>query len=385
MATQNLNKRLLVMGLFLILLFGGLFGFDLFRKIQMGKSFASYRPPPVPVTALRLEAAALPRSLEAVGSLEAVRQVVLAAEVDGRITQLHFTPGGTVKQGQPLVQLNDGPEQGDLSRLRAQKKLAKINLDRSQQLLKLAVSQSELDAQQAQLDSVDGDIARTEAILAQKLIRAPFSGSLGVQSIHVGDYVRAGDALVTLTDLDTLYLNMTLPEQWHGQLLPGQNVEFGVDSMPQKKFTAKIIAIEPQIGTDTRAIKIQARLDNPQRSLAPGMFARAALQLPPEANVLSVPDTAIEYSIHGDAVYVITRQKDAANAKGEGGEQLVATRALVKPDGRIGDRVVIRSGLKPGDLVVTAGQLKLHDGAAVQVVSSDTLDAAAKKTQGRLE
>lgn len=384
MAKQNLNKRLLVMGLFLILLFGGLFGFDLFRKIQMGKSFAAYRPPPVPVTALRIEPASLPRSLEAVGSLEAVRQVVLAAEVDGRITQLHFTPGSAVKQGQPLIQLNDGPERGDLQRLIAQKKLAKINVDRSQQLLKLAVPQSEFDAQQAQLDSVDGDIARTEAVLAQKLIRAPFTGSLGVQRIHIGDYVHAGDALVTLTDLNTLYLNTTLPEQWHGQLQAGQTIKFGVDALPQRTFDAKIVAIEPQIGNDTRAIKLQAQLDNPKNALAPGMFARAVLQLPPEPNVLSVPDTAIEYSIHGDAVYVIAPQQDASGKPVAGG-QLVATRALVKTDGRIGDRVIIRSGLKAGDQIVTAGQLKLHDGAPVQIVSADTLEAAAKKAQGRLE
>ena len=384
MAKQDLKKRLLVMGLFLVLLFGGLFGFDLFRKIQMGKSFAAYRPPPVPVTAQRVEPSALPRSLEAVGSLEAVRQVVLAAEVDGRITQLHFAPGATVRQGQPLIQLNDGPERGDLQRLQAQKKLAKINVERSQQLLKLAVPQSEFDAQQAQLDSVDGDIARVEAILAQKLISAPFGGTLGVQRVHIGDYVRAGDTLVTLTDLDTLYLNMTLPEQWHGQLLAGQSVQFNVDALPQRQFTAKIVAIEPQIGTDTRAIRLQARLDNPKHLLAPGMFARAALQLPAEQNVLSVPDTAIEYSIHGDAVYVIAKP---AQKEGEppAGEQLVATRALVKTGGRAGDRVIIRSGLKAGDLIVTAGQLKLHDGAPVQVVAAETLDSAAKKAKGRLE
>jgi multidrug efflux system membrane fusion protein len=387
MAKHDLKKRLVVMGLFLILLFGGLFGFDLFRKIQMGKSFAAYRPPPVPVTALRIEAAVLPRSLEAVGSLEAVRQVVLAAEVDGRVTELHFTPGSSVRAGQPLVQLNDGPERGDLQRLLAQQKLAKINLERSQQLLKLAVPQSEFDAQRAQLDSVDGDIARVQAVLAQKLVRAPFNGALGVQRIHIGDYVRAGDTLVTLTDLDSLYLNMSLPEQWHGQLAVGQSVQFDVDALPQRQFTAKIVAIEPQIGTDTRSIQLQARLENTKHLLAPGMFARAALQLPAEKDVLSVPDTAIEYSIHGDAVYVISKQqqKEGAAAPQGAGEQLVATRALVKTDGRVGDRVIIRSGLKSGDLIVTAGQLKLHDGAPVQVVSAETLDAAAKKTQGRLE
>jgi membrane fusion protein, multidrug efflux system len=163
-------------------------------------------------------------------------------------------------------------------------------------------------------------------------------------------------------------------------------VQFGVDAMPQRQFTAKIVAIEPQIGTDTRAIRLQAQLDNPKHLLAPGMFARAALQLPAEQDVLSVPDTAIEYSIHGDSVYVLTKQQPKEGAAPAGGsDQLIATRALVKTDGRLGDRVIIRSGLKTGDMVVTAGQLKLHDGAPVQVVSAETLDAAAKKTQGRPE
>lgn len=367
------------MGLFLIVLFGGLFGFDLLRKIQMGKAFAAYRPAPIAVTALRAEAGAVPRALEAIGTLEAVRQVTLAAEVGGRITALYLTPGGSVKAGEPLLQLNDGPEQGDLQRLRAQAKLAQINIARSQQLLNLAVSKSELDTQQATLDAINGDIARTEALLAQKLIRAPFTGQLGVQHVHLGQYIQPGETLVTLTDLHTLFLNLTLPEQTRGQLALGQVVQFSVDALPQQQFNAKVIAIEPQIGADTRAIKLQAQLDNPKSLLAPGMFARAALQLPVEPNVLSVPETALDFSIHGDSVFVLRPQSSASNAP------LIATRVLVQTDGRVGERVIVRSGIQAGDLVVTTGQLKLHDGAAVQVVANSALTAAAAAIQGRPE
>lgn len=379
MSNPKLIKSLLLMGLFLVVVFGGLFGFDLFRKIQMGKHFAAFRPPPVTVTAIRAEAGEVPRSIEAIGTLEAVRQVTLASEVSGRITQLHFTPGGQVKNGAPLLQLNDGPEQGDLQRLRAQAKLARINLERSKQLLPLAVAQSDIDTQQAALDSVEGDIARTEAVIAQKAIRAPFAGQLGVQRVHLGEYVNAGTPLVTLTDLNTLYLNMTLPEQWHSRLTLGQSVQFSVDASPQQQFKAKIIAIEPQIGADTRAIKLQAQLDNPKHLLAPGMFAHAALQLETEPNVLSVPVTAIDFSIHGDSVYVINKKKS------DNGEQLIAARTLVKTDGRYGERAIVRSGLKAGDTIVTSGQLKLHDGAEVKIVDSTMLDDAAKKLQGRPE
>ncbi len=362
-----------------MVLFGGLFGFDYFRKVQMGKHFGAYQPPPVPVTVEQVAVGELPRSTDAIGSLEAVRQVTLAPEVGGRITQLYFAPGSEVKAGAPLVQLNDAPEQGDLQRLRAQARLARINLERSQKLLPLAVSQSELDAQQAALDAVEGEIARTEALVAQKAIRAPFSGRLGVQRVHLGDYVNAGTPLVTLTDLDSLYLNLTLPEQWHARVRVGQEVMFNVDALPEQQFKATIIAIEPQIGVDTRAIRLQARLDNPRHLLAPGMFARAALQLSTEQDVVSAPAIALNFSIHGDSVYVVNKSKDKS------GEKLAVTRTLVRTDGRVGDRVIVREGLKAGDTIVTSGHVKLFDGAAVQIVQDKTLDEAAKKLQGRPE
>lgn len=375
MSNPKLTKRLIIVGLCLIVLFGLLFGFDLFRKIMMGKYFAAYRPPPVPVTAEQVKAGEVPRGVEAIGSLEAVRQATIAPEVSGRITALNFNPGGEVKAGAPLLQLNDGPEQGDLQRLRAQAKLARINLERSQKLLPLAVAQSDIDAQQATLDATEGEIARTEALIAQKAIRAPFAGQLGVQRVHIGDFVNAGTPLVTLTDLSALYLNMTLPERWHGHLNAGQDVLFSVDSLPAKQFKAKIIAIEPQVGVDTRAIKLQAQLDNPKHQLAPGMFARAELQMPSEQNVVSVPAIAIAFSIHGDSVYIVNKQNDKS----------IVSRALVQTDGRVGERVIVRSGLKAGDTIVTSGQVKLHEGAEVQIVQDKTLDDAAKKLQGRPE
>lgn len=384
MSNPKLTKRLLIVGLCLIVLFGGLFGFDLFRKIMQGKYFATYRPAPVPVTVEQVQAGEVPRSVEAIGSLEAVRQVTIAPEVSGRITQLHFVPGNEVKAGAPLVQLNDGPERGDLQRLRAQAKLARTNLERSQKLIPLAVSQSDIDTQQASLDATEGEIARTEALIAQKAIRAPFSGQLGVQRVHLGDYITAGAALVTLTDLSTLYLNMTLPEQWHGRLYVGQEVLFFVDALPTQQFSAKIIAIEPQISVDSRAIRLQALFDNPKKLLAPGMFARATLQLPAEKDVVSVPGTAIEFSIHGDSVYVINKPKQDDRNKGAG-NQLTVSRALVRTDGRFGERAIVRSGIKAGDMVVTTGQVKLHEGAVVEIVQSQTLEDAAKKLQGRPE
>lgn len=367
------------MGLFLLVLFGAVFGFHLYQAVRNGKAMANYLPPPVSVSAAHITATEIPHALDAIGSLESVHQVTISPEVDGRITRLHFAPGSVVKAGQPLIQLNDAPEQGDLQRFRAQEKLARINLERSTKLLNLAVSQSEVDAQQAAVEDFGGQIARTQALIAQKEIRAPFNGVLGVQRVHLGQFVKQGEPLVTLTDLKTLYLNFTLPEQDHALVKPGLAVKFSVDAAPGREFNAKIVAVEPQIGADSRAIKIQALLDNSQLLLTPGMFARAALQLEPEKNVLLIPATAIDFSIHGDSVFILEKRKSAR------GEVLTAVRTLVKIDGQIGDKVIVRSGLKSGDLVVTAGQIKLQDGAPVEIAQGDALGNIAAKVSSRPE
>lgn len=373
-ANGTMKKSLVSMVVLLVVLFGGLFGYAHFRNVQAAAAFASYRPPAVPVTVSRAELQEMPRTLSGIGTLEAIRQVTIAPEVDGRITALHFQPGAAVRAGQPLVQLNDAPERGDLQRLKAQARLARINLERAQRLVTLAISQSELDAQQAALDQVEADIAKTEALIAQKLVRASFDGVLGVRRVHLGQYLKPGDAIVTLTDLDALYVNLTVPEQNSAQLAKGQTVNFTVDAQPGKTFSAKIVAVEPQIGVDTRSIRLQASADNPQHLLTPGMFAHASLVLPPEPKVLTVPEIAVDYTIHGDSVYVVRKARDGV---------LRVTRALVKPGARVGDRVVIGTGLDAGALVVTTGQLKLQDGAEVSVVNSTTLSDAAGK-QGAL-
>lgn len=369
-----MKKSLTLMVVALVVLFGGLFGYDYFRKAQAAAAFAGYRPPPVAVTATTAELQDMPRLLSGIGTLEAVRQVTIAPEVDGRITALHFQPGAKVRAGQPLVQLNDAPERGELRRLQAQAKLARINLDRAKRLVKLAVSQSELDAQEASLEEIEAQIATTEALIAQKLVRAPFEGVLGVRRVHLGQYLKPGDEIVTLTDLDALYVNLTVPEQNSAQLAQGQRVNFVVDAHPGRTFTAKIVAVEPQVGVDTRSIRLQATADNPQHVLAPGMFAHASLVLAPEPKSLTVPEIAVDYSIHGDSVYVVSKAQGGA---------LQVKRALVKPGARVGDRVVILEGLDAGALVVTTGQLKLQDGAEVTVVQSTTLSDAALK-QGSL-
>jgi membrane fusion protein, multidrug efflux system len=279
------------------------------------------------------------------------------------VTQILFAAGQAVKTGDPLVQLDDGPEQGDLRNFEAQARYAVVTLRRNQELLaKQAAAQSTVDQNQSQLDQANAGIAKTKALIAQKLIRAPFSGKLGVRQAEVGQYVGAGTAMVTLTDLAELYVNFTLPEQDAAALGVGQSVEFAVDAYPGESFTARINAIEPQVGADTRAIKLQAAMANPDDKLLPGMFANVRVVLSPRTGVVTVPETAVENTLYGDSVYVI--EQDGSDAAGKPVQK--ARRVPVKTGEHIDGRIVIREGLKAGDAVVALGQNKVpFDGAAV--------------------
>ncbi|MBV8166424.1 MAG: efflux RND transporter periplasmic adaptor subunit, partial [Alphaproteobacteria bacterium] len=236
--------------------------------------FATMKPPPIPVQASTATARDMPRYLNAVGSLYAVHQVMVAPEVGGRVTDIFFQAGASVQAGDPLIQLNDKPEQGDLASFRAQARIAELNLGRSRELASRQFSpQATVDQNQAALDQAKAGIARTQAVIAQKLIRAPFGGQLGIRQTEVGQFLNAGGAVVTLTDLDTLYANFTLPVQSRSQLTVGQSVQIKVDAFPGRSFEAKLTTIEPQVSADTRTIKLQATLANAEHLLMPGMFA----------------------------------------------------------------------------------------------------------------
>ena len=217
---------------------------------------------------------------------------------------------------------------------------------------------------------------RTQALIGQKLIKAPFDGELGIRQINVGDFVTAGATIVTLTDLKSLYVNFSLPEQAFPKLSIGQKVLLNADPLPGRDFEATISTIEPQVSADTRAVKVQATLDNRERALRPGMFANVRVVLPPQPNTLTVPETAIDYTVYGDSVFVAVNQKTP-----DGKDQLVVQRNPVKVGDRTQNRVEIRDGLKPGDRVVVSGQLKLSNGAAITVSDSKALTAPSSLPQ----
>jgi multidrug efflux system membrane fusion protein len=359
----RLVRWFIIVGLLLVLVVGGLVGFNSFRSHMIAQFFANNKPPPTPVAVVEAKSEVIPNLLTAVGDLAAVHQVNVTSDVSGRITDIMFTAGASVKEGSPLVQLFDGPEQGDLASFKAQATGAQLALDRAKQLAARQFGpQSTVDAAQATYDQAIAGISKTEALISQKLVRAPFDGELGVRRVEVGQFLSAGTQIVTLTDLSMLYANFTVPEKASGALKVGQTVRIGVDAYPGRTFDGKITTIEPQILSDTRNIRVQATIANPDKILKPGMFTTTTVVLPDKPPVITVPETAVDYTLYGDSVFLITEKKGD-----DGKTSLSAVRTFVRTGDRVGGRTEILEGLKPGDRVVAVGQLKLQSGAAVAI------------------
>src|SRR5271166_3332567 len=355
-----------IVGLALAGVLYGLYWFNGFRQQAMATYFANNRPPPAQISAVDVETETVPRFATGIGSVTAIHQVTINPEVGGRVVKIFFEPGATVKAGDPLVQLNDAPDRGDLANYEAQARFAEITLQHSSELAKHQYEAREtVDQKQSQLEEARAQIVKTEALIEQKLIRAPFSGQLGVRQIEVGQYLTPGAPIVTLTDLSTLYVNFTLPGRQRPEIKVGQQVEVRSDAFPGRAFDAKITTIEPQMSADTRTMMVQATMQNPDDALLPGMFIDAQVVLPPQPDMLVLPATAVEYTLYGDSVFVI--RDDGKDANGQ--PILKAVRTPVKTGARWDQNVAILDGLKPGERVVSAGQVKVQNGVQVKIGS----------------
>jgi membrane fusion protein, multidrug efflux system len=358
----------IIVGVLLALLVGGLVWFNYFRGKMIAQFFANMKPPPVTVNVAEAKSEVVPNLLAAVGELAAVHQVNVTSDVSGRITEILFSAGADVKAGAPLVQLFDAPEQGDLANFKAQATVAQLSLERAKQLAARNFGpQATVDQTQAAYDQALAGIAKTEALISQKLVRAPFDGELGVRKVEVGQYLTAGSQIVSLTDLSMLYANFTVTEKDSGQLKVGQTVRIKVDAYPNRTFEGKLTTIEPQVATDTRNIRVQATIANPDKILKPGMFATTTVVLPDKPPVITVPETAVDYSLYGDSVYLITEKKE-----NDGKNSLTAVRTFVQTGKRHDGRAEIVRGLKVSDRVVALGQIKLQSGAAVAISTDPT-------------
>lgn len=351
-----MNRSVVIVAAVLTVLFALLFGWR-WARTAPSEQFAM---PPTDVAALVVHAQVVPASIEAVGTLQAIREVLLASETAGRVVTIHFDGGGRVKQGASIVQLFDAPERADRAAAQARADLARSQLARSRSLkVQGAESQQLLDQRQAELDQALAEIQQLDARIAQKVVRAPFAGELGIRRVNPGQYVNAGDPLFSLTAIDQLYVNFTVPQQELAKVRAGGTVEVSADAWPGRMFTAQINAVEPVIGADTRNLTVQALLSNSERLLRPGMYVTARLMLPPDQNAIAVPATAIQTSASGNSVIIVR----GPNSTREGTAEI----APVQTGRRLGERVVVTQGLSPGDVVVSEGQLRVQHGAKVRV------------------
>lgn len=344
--------------LILILLFGALY---FWRGWRAGQAQA-WQPQSVPVAATIVNPRDIPAALEAVGNLRAVREVTLSPEVAGRVAAIHFEAGRQVGAGTLLVQLFDGPERADRRAAQAKAAFAGVQVARSQELAPTGAEPREtLEQRRADRESATAAVQQIDARLIQKQVRAPFAGVLGIRRVNIGQYLNPGDAVATLTALDSLFVDFALPQQELSRLKPGSIVIVTSDAWPDRRFTARVNAIEPRIGEDTRNVTVQALLPNRDRALRPGMYVTAALELPMQQGALLVPATAIQTSAQGDSVIVVRGK----NARVGGKAEIVP----VQTGRRIGNDVVVTSGIRPGDVIVTEGQLRVQPGAEVKVAA----------------
>lgn len=358
--------------LFILILVGCIaaaLGYTKFNQIQQQMAQGGVVPPPISVTVAEAKSEQWHKRIMAIGSLVASQGVDISSEVGGIIRTIEFKSGQEIKAGALLVQLDSQTELANLATTKAQ--FASDN-SQYQRLLKLKnqsfVTKNDLDTQAGLVEIARSQIGVTSAALEKKKITAPFSGKLGIRQVDVGEYIAPGTAMVTLQSVDKLLLDFTLPESNFKDLSVGQSINFKVRSYPGEIFGARVVAWDPLLDENTRNVTIRAEVDNKQRKLAPGMFAQMEVTSSQRIAVLSVPETSIFYNIYGEAVYLLEPVESTEQTnKPDNPEYRLASRQ-VKVAYRSEGNAGISEGINAGDLIVTAGQLKLYPSLKVAIV-----------------
>jgi membrane fusion protein (multidrug efflux system) len=356
-------KRMILMLALVGLLIGGL-GFVKFRQIKTAMAQgASFQPPPEAVTTIVAKQETWRATLNVIGTAAAVQGVTVSADLPGTVARIAFDSGKSVRVGDVLVELDTRQERAQLAAMEAQRDLAHINFGRMQQLVQQGVvAQTEYDNATAQQKATDAQVGEIRATIARKTILAPFSGVLGIRQVNLGQYLAAGEAIVSLQSLDPIYVNFGVPQQSAGQVRVGGVLRVFSNDIGGIKFTGRVTALDSIVNEATRNVQVQATLANPGGKLQPGMFVQVEMVTGADRPVIALPATAINYAPYGDSVYVVSDLKDPQGKTYRGVRQ-----QFVKVEGSRGDQVAVISGVKPGDEVVSSGVFKLRNGAAVQV------------------
>jgi membrane fusion protein (multidrug efflux system) len=356
-------KRMILMLALATLLIASL-GFVKFRQIKTAMAQgSSFQPPPEAVTTVVAKQETWPGTLNVIGTALAVQGVTVSADLPGTVDRIGFDSGKSVNAGDVLVELDTRQERAQLAAMEAQRDLARINFGRMEQLVKEGViARTEFDNATAQQKATEAQVGEIRATIARKTIRAPFSGILGLRQANLGQYLSAGEAIVSLQSLNPIYVNFGVPQQTAAQVRVGRGLRVLSDDAGGIKFAGRVTALDSIVNEATRNIQVQATLANPGGKLRPGMFVQVEIVTGTDRPVIALPASAINYAPYGDSVYVVTDLKDP-NGKAYRG----VSQRFVKLEGSRGDQVAVVSGVKPGDEVVSSGVFKLRNGAAVQV------------------
>ena len=382
LAGQIFNRRMLWMLLGCLLVFGGIFGFKIFGNFMMNQALDRMALPPATVTTAGAEQQRWQNTLSAVGSLRAVNGVDVTTQAQGEVEAIYFESGQQVKKGTVLARLTAAPETAQIEVLEAERRLAERDYNRIAKLYEKGVATlRELDQAKAAQDQVLANLAVQRATIRERTITAPFSGQLGIRQVDLGQNVAPGDAVVSLQQLQPIFVDFSLSEQDFSRVQEGQTIALTVTAVPEKTFEGRITAINPAIDPRNRTFVLQATLENSERLLRPGMFADVSVRVENYRTVTVVPRTAISYAPYGNAIFVIRKADKAAwreanaGARNRQGEEIqapdwVAMKRFVKTGEVRGDLIEIIEGVKAGEQVATSGLLKLRNEGAV-IINND--------------
>jgi membrane fusion protein, multidrug efflux system len=356
-------KKMTYMLAVVLVVVGGL-GFVKYKQIETSiQGFKKFQPPPTAVTTIVARQENWPSTLDAIGTVVAVQGVTVSADLPGIVDRIGFDSGKPVHQGDVLVELDTRQERAQLAAAIAQRDLAKVNFERLQGLVKEGViPQADYDRAEAEQRSTEAKVIEIQATIARKTIRAPFSGTLGIRQVNLGQYLAAGTAVVPLQSLQPIYVNFGVPQETARQVRNGSIVRITADDLPGRTFEGRVTAIDSVLDERTRNVQVQATVANADSKLRPGMFVKTDLSTGGAHPIITLPASAISYAPYGDSVFVVTEMKDPSGHSYRGARQ-----QFVKIEGSRGDQVAVISGLNPGDEVVSSGVFKLRNGAPVQV------------------
>lgn len=363
-----MSKPMKKMIIYVLILFGIIFGIKIAHNLT--EKYARYsriKHAVATISAMQAEKSSWQATISAVGSSRTFKGVNVTTELAGMVTAIHFTPGQYVQQGDLLVQLDISTDIAQLHALQAQAEFAKITYERNLQQYKIgAISQETLAGDKSQYEATAADVVQQIATIAQKTIRAPFSGKLGISLVNLGQYVNPGDPVVNLQTLSPIWVDFYLPQQQLRDVTLGQTVTVTVDTYPGQHFTGKITTINPMVDTDVRNVEVEATLPNQDQKILPGMFVYISLNQGAPHSYISLPQTAISFNPYGNVVFTLKKTGDMLNNQ----PIWQATQHFVTLGETRGNQIAVIKGLQAGDMVVTSGQLKLTNGSKVVIDNS---------------